>query len=79
MYKDKVTLCLKHFELKSILSLTQQIFLRKCLDYRSSLTQEFLSSQTLLYMVKLNVKLSCGMDFTDYPHDTQVIHNDEQV
>ena len=25
-------------------------------------------------MVKLNVKLSCGMDFTDYPHDTQVMY-----
>ena len=23
-------------------------------------------------MVKLTAKLSCGMDFTDYPHDTQV-------
>ena len=28
--------------------------------------------KTLLYMVKLTAKLSCGMDFTDYPHDTQV-------
>ena len=28
--------------------------------------------QTLLYMVKLTAKLSCGMDFTDYPHDTQI-------
>ena len=23
-------------------------------------------------MVKLTAKLSCGMDFTDYPHDTQI-------
>ena len=28
--------------------------------------------KTLLYMVKLTAKLSCGMDFTDYPHDTQI-------
>ena len=28
--------------------------------------------KSLLYMVKLTVKLSCGMDYTDYPHDTQI-------